>query len=138
MGCSTRATAAAVWFHPVPVGNFRSIELLINMGTASSGNVQKMADDTTCAECCVWACCVNACCPTCCGNEYDGQLTMTSSVNDRYVELNFEGAAWQDRKVLRLHISEGMELPAVQEWVSHLLAGCPKLRDPAQLGVPAQ
>jgi hypothetical protein len=117
----------SVWYHPIPLGNFRSIELLINVGARSEGKIRKTIGDTRCCECFVWACCINSCCPTCCGNEYEGRLTATSHVNDRFVELNFEGAAWQDKKVLRLNISETAQLPEVQRWASCLQASCPKL-----------
>ena len=68
-----------------------------------------------------------------CGNFYEGRQTDASSVNDRYIEINYEGAAWRNKMVMRIHISPEVPLPQVQSWLSQLQALSPKMNSAAPL-----
>ena len=101
----------------MPLANVRSVEVLIKTESESTGTVRKASEDTT--ACCPY-CCL-CCCPTCCGNKYQGSEEVAKkTTNQRYVEINYEGAAWKDKRVLRIHMRQEEPMKNVLRWLSAL------------------
>jgi hypothetical protein len=129
----TYKAANSVSYRPVPLCNFRAISMMIETSSTGEATIVKKATNL---GGCTWSClgcfrCLN----DCCDNSWRGD-SFCIATNQRYIELDYEGAWGTDSKlVMRLMIPPTTPVQAVQAWACALQAASPKVMN-AGLGAP--
>ena len=79
----------AVWYYPVPLQNFRSIEMKASVGSIGQATISKKAPDTVgcCNALCFCLTCNAQCVFNCCGNVWQGSSVVSNTTQVTHLPL---------------------------------------------------